>query len=258
LNGFFHAVQIAAARHPDLYTPAAHRALDDLEGFMAHCTPGKVVAVNCNPFTFWIGWCNLGPLERFLRERLAAYTGSRHPEQITFDDIGLPMTVTAARTDGFTEFFGMTRPARAFEWAGRQWRVISAPVVRAVIAGWSMNTYVIPAELDGRQYMDGGGTFYDPGLLVACFDPEIVNLLNIHLDEPDGHSYNLPPHMNLIRIVFDTHNLNFPEQRRRMRAITSLLYEHFRLRKRAEAAGSAMPPDFRRNWTLEYSKPIDL
>jgi hypothetical protein len=258
LNGFFHAVQIAAARHPDLYTAAARRALDDLEGFMAACTPGKVVAVNLNPFKFWIGWCNLGPLEGFLLERLAAYTGSKHPGQISFDDIGLPMTVTAARTDGFTEFFGMTRPAREFEWAGRRWSVISAPVVKALIAGWSMNTYVIPAELNGRQYMDGGGTFYDPGLLVACFDPEPTNLLNIHLDEPDGHSYNLPPHMNLVRIVFDTHNLNFPEQRRRMRAATSLLYEHFRLRKQAEAAGVALPPDFRRQWTIEHSKPIDL
>jgi hypothetical protein len=258
LNGFFHAVQIAARRHPDLYRPAARRALDDLDDFMAHCTPGKVVAPNYNPFQFWIGWCNLGPLEGFLRERLAAYTGSRHPEQITFDDIGLPMTVTAARTDGFTEFFGMTRPERAFEWAGREWRVIPAPVVPAVVAGWSMNTYVIPARLNGRQYMDGGGTFYDPGLLTACFDPEPVNLLNIHLDEPDGHSYNLPPRMNLVRIVFDTHNLNFPEERRRMRAVTSLLYEHLRLRRRAQAAGAALPPDFRGGWRFEHSKAIDL
>jgi hypothetical protein len=258
LNGFFHAVRIAAARHPDLYRPAARRALEDLDDFMAHCTPGKVVAVNYNPFQFWIGWCNLGPLEGFLLERLAAYTGSRHPQQITFDDIGLPMTVTAARTDGFTEFFGMTRPERAFEWAGREWRVIPAPVVPAIVAGWSMNTYVIPARLNGRQYMDGGGTFYDPGLLAACFDPQPVNLLNIHLDEPDGHSYNLPPHMNLVRIVFDTHNLNFPEQRRRMRAATNLLYDHLRLRRQAQAAGAAPPPDFRRRWTIEHSKAIDL
>jgi hypothetical protein len=258
LNGFFHAVQIAAVRHPDLYKPAAHRALDDLERFMSRCTPGRVVAVNRNPFKFWIGWCNLGPLEGFLLERLAAYTGSQHPEQITFDDIGLPLTVTAARRDGFTEFMGMIQPTRAFEWAGREWRVISAPVVRAVVAGWSMNTYVLPTELNGQQYMDGGGTFYDPGLLVACLDPELVNLLNIHLDEPEGHSYNLAPHMNLVRIVFDTHNLNFPEQRRRMRAITNLLYDHFRLRKQAEAAGAALPPDFRSHWTLEHSKPIDL
>jgi hypothetical protein len=258
LNGFFHAVQIAAARRPDLYTPAARRALDDLETFMARCEPGKIAAVNRNPFKFWIGWANLGPLEKFLLERLAAYTGSKHPERITFDDIALPLTVTAARTDGYTEFFGMMQPARAFEWGGHAWRVISAPVVRAILAGWSMNTYILPTKLNGQQYTDGGGTFYDPGLLAACLDPELTNLLNIHLDEPEGHSYRLPPRMNLVRILFDTHNLTFPEERRRMRAITNLLYEHFRLRTQAEAAGAVLPPDFRSHWTIENSKAIDL
>jgi hypothetical protein len=258
LNGFFHAVQIAAARHPDLYTPAAHRALDDLESFMAHCEPGKIAAINRNPFKFWIGWANLGPLEKFLLERLAAYTGSEHPDQITFDDIALPLTVTAARTDGYTEFMGMTHPARSFEWGGRAWQVVPAPVVRAMIAGWSMNTYILPTELNGQQYTDGGGTFYDPGLLVACLDLELTNLLNIHLDEPEGHSYHLPPRMNLVRILFDTHNLNFPEERRRMRAITNLLYEHFQLRAQTKAAGVALPSDFRSRWTIDYSKPIDL
>lgn len=258
LNGFFHAIQLAAARHPDVYTPAARRALDDLETFMAHCTPGKIAAVNLNPIKFWTGWANLKPLEGFLLERLAVYTGSKHPDRITFDDIALPLTVTAARTDGYTEFFGMTKPARGFEWTGRAWRIVPAPVVRAILAGWSMNTYILPAELNGRQYMDGGGTFYDPGLLVACLDPELTNLLNIHLDEPDGHSYHLPPRMNLVRILFDTHNLTFPEERRRMRAITNLLYEHFRLRAQAEAAGARLPPDFRSHWTIESSKSIDL
>jgi hypothetical protein len=258
LNGFFHAVQLAAARHTDLYTPAARNALRDLDDFMAHCTPGKIAALNLNPVRFWAGWCNLKPLEGFFLDRLAAYTGSKHPGRITFDDIGLPLTVTSARTDGYTEFFGMTRPARGFAWAGRKWEVIPAPVVTALLAGWSMNTYIIPAEWNGRQYMDGGGSFYDPGLLAACLDEEPVNLLNIHLDEPDGHSYNLPPHMNLVNIVFDTHNLTFPEERRRMRLITNLLYEHFRLRARAQAAGIVREPDFRRNWTVEHSQPIDL
>jgi hypothetical protein len=258
LNGFFHAVQLAAARHPDLYTPAAQRALDDLENFMANCTPGKVVSVNLNPVDFWTGWANLRPLEGFLLERLAAYTGSQHPGSITFDDIALPFTVTAARPDGYTEFFGMTNPARGFEWSGRVWEIVPAPVVSAVLAGWSMNTYVIPAVLNGQQYMDGGGTFYDPGLLVACLDPQLTNLLNIHLDEPDGHSYNLPPRMNLVSILFDTHNLTFPEERRRMRALTNLLYEHFRLRAQAQAAGVALPPDFRSRWTIDHSKAIDL
>jgi hypothetical protein len=258
LNGFFHAVQIAAARHPDVYTPAERRALDDLETFTALCKPGKIAAVNLNPINFWAGWANLEPLEGFLLERLAAYTGSKHPDRITFDDINLPLTVTAARTDGYTEFFGMTKPARAFEWGGRAWQIVTAPVVRAILAGWSMNTYILPAQLNGRQYTDGGGTFYDPGLLVTCLDPEPTNLLNIHLDEPEGHSYRLPPRMNLLSILFDTHNLTFPEERRRMRAVTNLLYEHFRLRARAEAAGVTLPPDFRPHWTIENSKAIDL
>lgn len=258
LNGFFHAIQVAAARYPDLYTAAAQHALDDLEAFMAACEPKRIAAVNKNPRQFWTGWANLKPLEQYLLDRLAAYTGSKHPDQITFDDIALPFTVTAARTDGFTEFLGMTQPARAFEWGGRTWEVIAAPVVRALIAGWSMNTYILPTELNGQQYTDGGGTFYDPGLFIACFDPELTNLLNIHLDEPDGHSYNLPPHMNLVNILFDQHNLTFPEERRRMRLITDLLYQHYQLRKQAEALGMAVPPDFRQHWTIEYSKAIQL
>jgi len=258
LNSFFHAIQLAASRHPDLYTPLALHALDDLEAFMANCEPRKIGGINRNPVKFWAGWGNLDQLENFLLERLAEYTGSKHPEQITFDDIALPLTVTAARTDGFTEFLGMTQPVRAFEWAGRAWKVIPAPVVRAIIAGWSMNTYVLPTKMNIQQYTDGGGTFYDPGLFVACFDPELINLLNIHLDEPEGHSYNLPPHMNLVRILFDTHNLTFPEERRRMRVFTNLLYEHFRLRKKAEALGLGLPPDFRQNWSIENSPAIEL
>jgi hypothetical protein len=258
LNGFFHAVHVAAARHPDLYRPAAQHALDDLETLMAHAKPGKFIAINRNPLKLWKGLGNLGPLEGFLLDRLAAYTGSKHPGEITFDDIALPFTVAASRTDGFPDFLGMTQPARSFEWGGRTWEVISAPVVRAILAGWSMNTYILPTEINGRQYTDGGGTFYDPGLFVACFDPDVTNLLNIHLDEPEGNSYHLPLHMNLMKIVFETHNLCFPEERRRMRVITNLLYEHFVLRKQTDALGVELPPDFRKNWVIENSKAIEL
>jgi len=104
LNGFFHAVQVAAARYPDLYRPAAHEAVSDLELFMAHVEPKKIATINYNPFHLWQGFGNLGPLQEFLLDRLAAYTGSQHAEQITFDDIALPLTVTAARGDGLTEF----------------------------------------------------------------------------------------------------------------------------------------------------------
>jgi len=258
LNGFFHAVQVAASCHPDLYTPAANNAVGDLEHFMATVEPRKIARINRNPLRLWQGFGNLGPLEQFLQDRLAAYTGSKHPEAITFDDIALPFTVTAARRDGFTEFFGMTAGDRHMRFGGQGLTVLSAPVVKAMLAGWSMNTYVTPTRLGDQVYQDGGGTFYDPGLFPACMDAELINLLNVHLDDPDGHSYNLPPRPDLVRIVFDTHNYVFPEERRRMRLLTDLLYEHYRLRVRYGALLSRLPPvvalqhpvppDFRREW----------
>jgi hypothetical protein len=262
LNGFFHAVQVAAARHPDLYTPAARNALADLEAFVAHLEPKKIARINLNPAQFWKGWANLGPLEQFLLDRLAAYTGSRHPAQVTFDDIALPMTVAASRGDGFLDFLGMSGPDRRMKFGGHEWSVRPAPVVRSMIAGWSMNTYIMPTALGDQVYRDGGGTFYDPALLVACLDPQLVNLLNIHLDEPDGHSYNLPPRPNLLRIVFDTHNYIFPEERRRMHRLADLLCSHYQLRDRyaallsrvppeVAAAYPPLPPDFRREWGIE-------
>jgi hypothetical protein len=262
LNGFFHAVQLAAARHPDLYTPAARNALADLEAFVAHLEPKKIARINLNPIQFWKGWANLGPLEQFLLDRLAAYTGSRYPAQVTFDDIALPMTVDASRGDGFADFLGMAGPDRRMQFGGRERSVQPAPIVRAMIAGWSMNTYITPTALGDQVYRDGGGTFYDPAVLVACLDPQLVNLLNIHLDEPDGHSYNLPPRPNLLRLLFDTHNYIFPEERRRMHLLADLLYSHYQLRGRyaallnrlppeGVAAHPPLPPDFRREWTIE-------
>jgi hypothetical protein len=124
-----------------------------------------------------------------------------------------------------------------------------------------MNTYVEPTALGDQEYVDGGGTFYDPALLVACLDPELTDLLNIHVDDPEGHSYSLPPRPNLVRVVFDTHNYIFPEERRRMRALTNLLYEHYQLRgshasllarvSPALRARYPLEPDFRREWRVD-------
>jgi predicted acylesterase/phospholipase RssA len=255
LNGFFHAVQVATQRHPEHYTPAAKDALDDLELFFEDVSPRKIARPNLNPRRFWQGLANLNPLQTFLTERLGTYTGSTEPEKLTFNDIQLPLTVAIARDDGFTDFLGMTQPKRYMHFAGTEIRVLSAPIVKALIAGWSMNTYIQPTRLGDQTYRDGGGSFYDPGLFVACMVPQLQNLLNIHLDEPEGHSYNLPPRPNLLRLLFDTHNYNFPEERRRMRRITDLLYRHYALRKRAEQAGIKIPTDFRQVWTLPDPPP---
>jgi len=261
LNGFFHAVQVAAARRPDLYAPIACHALADLESFVAHLEPKQVAAINTHPARFWQGWANLGPLESFLLGRLAAYTGASRPERLTFDDIDLPLVVAVARDDGYSDFLGMTAPRRRMRFGGHTWSVRSAPVVRALIAGWSMNTYIMPTVLGDQSYRDGGGAFYDPALFVACLDASLTNLLNIHLDEPEGHSYHLPARPSLLRIVFDTHNYTFPEERRRMRLLTDLLYEHYRLRAayaalldrapRDIAAAHPLPPDFRQRWDID-------
>lgn len=257
LNGFFHAVQVAAARHPDLYKPAAHHALEDLENFITHIEVGKLLKFNYNPLKFWHGWANLGPLKLFLTERLMAYTGIEDTEQVTFDDICLPMTVTAARSDGFTEFMGMASADRKFEFGGREWKVVGAPVLKALIAGWTMNTYIEPAHLNGEVYRDGGGTFYDPSLLVACLDPELTDLIVIHLNHPEGNSFNLPDRPGLVRLILDLHNYNFPEEHRRMRVLSTLLYDHYRLRKYAEENGIAVEPDFRRQWRRRDTGYLD-
>jgi predicted acylesterase/phospholipase RssA len=251
LNSFFHAVQVAAARYPDMYRPAAQRALEDLEDFIANLQTDKLVRMNRDPRRIWLGLGNLDPLKEFLAQRLKDYTGAPNPEKLTFDDINLPLTVTAARGDGFTDFMGMTGPDRHFEFGGRTWKVMEAPIIKAIAAGWSMNTYIEPAEVNGLKYRDGGGTFYDPSMLVACLDPELVNLITVHLDHPESHSENLPEYPDIMRIMLDTHNYTFPEQQRRMRMLSTLFYDHFRLRHYAQENGIPVEPDFRRQWNLQ-------
>lgn len=263
LNGFFHAVQIAARQHPDIYRPAAHNALADLENFIATITMSKFARINCNPFNIYKGIANLNPLKHFLEERLAAYTGTQHPSQIRFDDIGLPLTVSATRRDGFTEFFGMSNPKRSMQFAWHNIEVLNIRIVDAILAGWSMDTYIQPMVIDDKEYRDGGGAFYDIGMFIACMDSQLTNFINIHLDEPDGHSYNLPERPNLMRILFDTHNYTFPEERRRMFLLTNLLFTHYQLRTEYQTRinelppgskqYSPLPPDFRQEWQTAYT-----
>jgi len=227
INGFFHAVQLAAQRHPELFKPAAQTALRDLENFIAGLEPKKVVKVNLNPFRFWKGWANLSPLRAFLNERLSEYTGNSDPETLTFDDLQLPLTVTTADPkDGFCYFLGMSQPERRFEMGGHTFEVWNASIIQSIIAGWSMNTYIEPQIVLGHEFQDGGGPFYDIGYIAARLDQQLTNLINIHLDEPDGHSYNIPPRPDIIRLMLDTHNYSFPEERRRMYLLSNLYYEN--------------------------------
>ncbi len=260
INGFFHAVQLAAGQHPHLYTPAAQSALNDLEAFIADIKAEKVVNVNRNPLRLWKGLANLAPFEAYLEERLKAYTGCSDPQSLTFNDISLPLTVCVAREDGFTDFLGMTTPERRTRLNGREIKVLSAPVIRSIIAGWSMNTYIEPTRIGDQLYTDAGGTFYDIGIFPVCLDPELRSLINIHLDEPEGHSYNLPNKPDLLRILFDTHNYTFPEERRRMYYLTNLLYRHYQLRlavqehapdlAQNEPISDLLQDDFCKDWNL--------
>jgi len=54
-------------------------------------------------------------------------------------------------------------------------------------------------------------------------------------------------------LLFDTHNYIFPEERRRMRLLTDLLFDHYHLRGEAAADGLAVPPDFRQTWLVEQA-----
>ena len=91
-------------------------------------------------------------------------------------------------------------------------------------------------------------------------DPELRSLINIHLDEPEGHGYNLPPKPDLLRILFDTHNYTFPEERRRMYYLTNLLFRHYQLRlavqehnlklAQNEPISDLLQDDFRKDWNL--------
>ncbi len=158
INGFFHAVQVAANRHPDLYTVAARSAMADLDDFIEHLSADRIFRYNRSPARLWKGLGNLNPLEQYLEEKLAAYTGTTQPGLLTFDDIQLPLTIAVARRDGFSDFLGMSQTGRRMAFSGKHLEVLNVPIIRAIIAGWSMNTYIQPTTINGQVYQDGGGT----------------------------------------------------------------------------------------------------
>jgi hypothetical protein len=229
VNGFFHAVEIAAQKYPGIYTPSARNALNDLETMISGMTSGNFMKFNFNPKRFWQGWFNMEPFRSFLKECLVKYAGCQDPEKLTFDDIHLPLVVMAARRDGFPEFMGPVESDRRMTFQGKTIRVIPAPIITALLAGASMNSYVEPTVLNGEIYRDGGGSFYDPGYFAVRLDAKPVNLINIHLNEPENHFYDLPEKPNIFRIILDQHNVTFPEEIRRMVKLTDLYYENLRL-----------------------------
>ena len=229
VNGFFHAVEIAAQKYPEIYTPAAHNALNDLETMISGMTPGNFLKFNINPKRFWQGWFNMEPFRKFLTDCLVKYTGIGDPEKLTFDDIQLPLVVLAAKRDGFPEFMGSVKPVRKMEFQGKRIQMVAVPIITALLAGASMNSYVEPTVWNGEVYRDGGGSFYDPGYFVAKLDSRPVNLINIHLNEPENHFYDLPEKPNFFRIILDQHSVTFPEEIRRMVCLTNLYYHNKRL-----------------------------
>ena len=88
----------------------------------------------------------------------------------------------------------------------------------------------------------------------------------MHFAEPPNHSYGFDERLTLLRIVFDTHNFTFPEERRRMRKMVNLFYDYEALRRRVahlvdaikQAGRQAMLarhdlPDLAGNWLRSWT-----
>jgi predicted acylesterase/phospholipase RssA len=226
LNGLFHAVVLGARRHPELYTDRALHALDDLEGFFQRISPGILYRINKTPRSLYRALVNFGPLRRELARYLEAWTGLPHGESITFQDIRLPFRAAGARgSDGYLDIFGMP-DGLEMRFAGRTIRPINCAIVDAVVGGMAQPFYITPPVIQGETYYDGGAAFYDIGYFAAALDPAPISLLNMHFCEPPSKSYGFDERPTLGRIAFDTHNFTFPEERRRMRRLVDLFYEH--------------------------------
>ena len=85
---------------------------------------------------------------------------------------------------------------------------------------------------ENETYFDGGAAFYDIELFAAAMEPQLASMLSIHVVGPPDYSFGFDERPDLLRVIFDTHNFTFPEERRRMTAIINLLYDHEALRRR--------------------------
>jgi predicted acylesterase/phospholipase RssA len=263
LNGLFHGVVLGARRHPDLYVPNALDGLKHLETFFEQLEPGKLFRVNKTPRALARALVNFEPFRDQLCRYIELWTGRTDGAAVTFEDIRIPFYVTVARgSDGYADFLGMPDDLE-MRFAGRTIRPLDCPIVDAIIGGMAQPFYITPPVIHGETYFDGGAAFYDIGLFAAAMEPEPVSLLNMHFAEPPDHSYGFDERLNLVRVIFDTHNFTFPEERRRMRKITDLFYDYETLRRRVahlvtvlEQAGYADIPvdcglvasDLKGNW----------
>lgn len=240
LSGLFYAVKLAADRCPDLYTPQADDALEDFYRFFDGLSVGAMFRINRTPRTLWRAVGSADPLRRTLLGYIEKWTGRPDPDRVTFESISLPLWVAMTRMDGYLDLAGMNQPAMGFRFAGRLMRPVNCPVIDAVIAGIAQPFYVTPPVIDGMTYFDGGSSYYDIDIFAAGLSTPLPELISIHVGEPIPYTFGFPPRMTLPQLVFDQHNLTFPEGRRRMSALVDLLYAHEADRRRLDAVIDAL------------------
>lgn len=261
LNGLFHGVVLGARRHPELYTADALDGLGHLETFFEGLEPNKLFRFNLTPRALARAVANWGPLREQLCRYIERWTGRTDGAEVTFEDIQLPFYACGARgSDGYMDFFGMPDDLE-MRFAGRTVRPINCRIVDAIVGGMAQPFYITPPVIHGETYFDGGAAFYDISLFAAGLEPEPISQLDMHFAEPPNHSYGFDERVNLVRVLFDTHNFTLPEDRRRMRATVSLFYDYVALRRRVAHLAGALGqagrqailarhtlPDLTENW----------
>ncbi len=233
INGLFHGVALGVRRHPDLYTSEANDALTHLVEFFNALTPNSLYRMNRSPRKLIRAIGNADPFRDQIAHYLERWTGCKDGHSLTFEDIQLPFYAVGARgSDGYLDVFGVSGDLE-MQFAGRTMRPINCPIVDAMVGGMAQPFYITPPVIEGETYFDGGAAFYDIELFAAAMEPELLSMLSIHVVGPPDYSFGFDERPTLLRVIFDTHNFTFPEERRRMTAIINLLYEHEKLRRQA-------------------------
>lgn len=243
MPGLFHAVTLAAKRHPHLYRPEALHALDDLAALFAGRQPSDIFTFNwLRPRRLWRGLADLRGLRANLTALLEKYTGVPDGSKLRFSDMQLPFwPVASSNPDGYPAVFGMPDDL-VMRFDGEVIRPIDAPVVDAVIAGASLPLFAVPGVVEGREYVDGGASIFDHSLIMTLMDPQPRGLLSVHLGEPTDYSFGYPERPPLLRSLYDTHSYMIPEQRRRVHEAVNRFYAYLRLRARARALRDSLSP----------------